>query len=102
VAIILKKRKAKISAAQKGRIRPEETKAKMSASLRGKKAWNKGKTNSEETKAKISATLKGKSQPQVQCPSCQKIGGRPKCIATILIIVRSVSNGSVDERVEDA
>jgi group I intron endonuclease len=69
--------KAKIRATLKGRIRPEETKAKMSASLRGKKAWNKGKTNSDETKAKISATLKGKSQPQVQCPSCQKIGGRP-------------------------
>lgn len=37
----------------------EETKAKMSASLKGKPAWNKGRTLSEEEKSKLSRAMQG-------------------------------------------
>ena len=59
--------KAKMSASKKGKIpwwikgkkHTEETKAKMSASSKGQKAWNKGIPHTEETRAKQSASSKG-------------------------------------------
>ena len=45
---------------KKGKPKSDETRAKLSASLKGKPAWNKGKPRSEETRAKISASMKGK------------------------------------------
>jgi group I intron endonuclease len=62
--------KAKISATMKGKKQAEETKAKMSAAHKGRKhseetkakitAAKKGRKPSEETKAKMSAAHKGK------------------------------------------
>lgn len=54
--------KRKISEANKGKIISDETRAKMSASLKGRTSWNKGKTGvySEETRRKISENQKGK------------------------------------------
>ena len=47
--------RAKLSAAMKGKHLSEETKAKLSAANKGKPAWNKGKHPSAETRAKLSA-----------------------------------------------
>ena len=58
--------KAKMSAALKGKKRgtpSEETKAKISAAMKGNVPWNRGKPghkNTAETRAKLSAALKGK------------------------------------------
>jgi group I intron endonuclease len=41
----------------------EETRRKISESLKGRTSWWKGKHHSEETKAKISASNKGRYQP---------------------------------------
>jgi len=41
-----------------GQKRSEETRAKMRAAQKGKVTWNKGLTHSEESKAKISASIK--------------------------------------------
>jgi len=59
--------KTKLSVSQKGRKHTDETKAKQSASAKGKKHTEKTKAKmrkprSDETKAKISATLTGKKR----------------------------------------
>ena len=48
---------------QYGKPLSEEHKAKISASEKGKTAWNKGKKMSEEQKRNLSATRKGKPSP---------------------------------------
>jgi len=66
--------KSKLKSSRKGRtpakglIHSEETKQKISSSLKGRPTWNKGlpgtwtgKTHSEESKKKISASKKGQS-----------------------------------------
>lgn len=63
--------RAKLSAAMKRRLEEEshpfqgkkhteESKRKMSESLRGREAWNKGIPLTEETKRKLSSSLKGR------------------------------------------
>ena len=58
----------KISIANSGRISSEETKLKISKTLREKGVWNRGKkgvqTHSEQTKEKISKTLKGRKRSE--------------------------------------
>ena len=49
----------------------KETKAKM----KGRPSPNKDKKFSVETKAKMSASSKGKPKKQVTCPNCGKTGG---------------------------
>ena len=55
--------KEKISTSLKGKSHSEETRSKMSASKQGDGNPNKGKTCSEETRAKISASKKGQNSP---------------------------------------
>lgn len=47
----------------KGKSLSEETKNKLSNSLKGRKVWNKGVSHSEETKKKLSNILKGQEPP---------------------------------------
>jgi hypothetical protein len=57
--------KAKLSVSKKncpGRIKTDEEKAKISATMKGRPAKNKGVPHSEETKAKMSAAMKAKKQ----------------------------------------
>jgi hypothetical protein len=87
--------KQKISKANSGKnngmfgtTASEETRRKMSEAqlnskhirgfTKGFTPWNVGKTLSNETKLKISNKLKGISQPKIQCPYCEKIGGLPQ------------------------
>lgn len=68
----------------------QETKSKISESLKGSEAWNKGIPRSNETKSKISETLtgmtfseerkkaigdaqRGKQKPKSKCPRCGKM-----------------------------
>lgn len=46
---------------QPGHVMSEETKAKISQTLKGVNTWQKGRKHSEETKAKMSAAKKGKT-----------------------------------------
>ncbi len=57
--------KGKISRSLKGRIFSEETKKKMSESAKGRVAWNKGKTMSVEIRLHMSAVRKGRRHPHV-------------------------------------
>jgi hypothetical protein len=60
---VSKETRAKIGARNKGKKHPpksEETRAKLSASLKGHPGYMAGKTHSEETRAKISESQKGK------------------------------------------
>lgn len=56
--------KARISAAHKGKVISEETRAKMSAAKSGSNHPFYGKTHSEETLAKLSASKVGSNHPQ--------------------------------------
>ena len=77
--------KAKMSASKKGKILSDETKAKMCASSKGKPKSDEARANmakpkSDEHKAKISAAHIGKTRPYcksklVECPHCKLIGG---------------------------
>lgn len=57
---------------------------KARAAMAGKDVWNKGKVGlykaSDETKLKMSISLKGKKQETVSCPHCNKSGGKPAMI----------------------
>ena len=74
--------KLRISNAKKGKIRKphsDETRLKISNSLKGnkapnfgKKAWNRGMKTSDEIKLKISLAHKGKIKPKVKCQYCNK------------------------------
>jgi hypothetical protein len=52
--------KMNVSKLHKGKMVSDETKAKLSASKKGKPTWNKGKTHTEETRAKIASASKGR------------------------------------------
>jgi hypothetical protein len=70
--------KAKMSAFLKGKPKSDETKAKISATKKGLPSWNKGKKCkllSDETKAKMSFSRTGKKQLIVVCPHCNTSGG---------------------------
>jgi len=61
--------KARMSAASKGRPKSKEHRASMSVAATGRKA-------SDTTKAKMSASRKGKQQRVVECPFCHTKGGK--------------------------
>jgi group I intron endonuclease len=69
-AVTSDKTKALLSAAMTGRKRSAETRQRMSVSQKNRKTWP---TPSVETRAKISASLKGRPRPRTQLHS-QKIG----------------------------
>ena len=48
----------------KGKHLSDESRKKLSVSLKGRHAWNKGKHHSNETCRKISESMKGKSSPR--------------------------------------
>ena len=52
--------------------------------VRNKGPWNKGRSDlpkiSNETKAKMSMAKIGIPKPKIQCPHCNKIGGKPAMI----------------------
>ena len=54
---------ARAADARRGKPLPEETRAKLSAALKGHAPPNTGKPPSEETRAKIAASLRGRKQP---------------------------------------
>ena len=74
--------KEKISTAHTGKKQSSETIAKISASLTGKKrspehaAKMIGRKHSAETVAKMSASHTGKKKSIIECPYCNKSGGR--------------------------
>jgi hypothetical protein len=73
--------KAKISAANKGRIlgpRSGETKAKISAAKKGTPSGQKGKKRSIETRAKMSNTHKGKKRLYLSTESRAKMSAANK------------------------
>ena len=51
----------------------EETKKKMSDSLKGRPSAMKGKTHSEEAKLKMSRARKVIPKPKIECPQCAKL-----------------------------
>lgn len=62
----------------KNNTTPDEVKEKISNSKKGTEPWNKGidlPPHSEVTKAKMSASHKGKPKPIIICPHCNKSGG---------------------------
>lgn len=83
--------RAKISESQKGKVLSEESKRKLSVSMRGNtralgykqtaetkrrmSEAKKGKILSEETKRKISEAHKGIRKKEATCPHCNKTGG---------------------------
>jgi hypothetical protein len=67
-----------ISKAKKGKIRSEETKKKISNTLKGKErnsGSNLGKRFSQETRTKMSISRQGVKKKLIICPVCGKEGG---------------------------
>ena len=51
----------------------EETKRKISESLKGRPSLRKGSTHTAEARAKMSVMNKGRAKPKIQCPHCPKL-----------------------------
>ena len=51
----------------------EETKRKTSEALIGRPSPMKGRTHTDESRAKMSASGKGKQKPKIECPNCKKM-----------------------------
>jgi group I intron endonuclease len=66
--------RAKMSAANMGRVVTEETRAKLREAMKGRAPWNQGKHHSEETKEKISEAHKGKRPSDETCAKMSKSG----------------------------
>jgi hypothetical protein len=64
-----------ISAAQKGRPSPKKGIPRSKEICAKIAAGNKGQTRTPETKAKMSAAMKGIPKTKIQCPHCGKWGG---------------------------
>lgn len=51
----------------------EETKQKISESLKGRPSPMRGRTQTVEIRAKMSVMNKGRAKPKIQCPHCPKL-----------------------------
>lgn len=58
----------------------DNAKEKAAAALKGRPSWNKGIPASEESNAKRKEKQTGVLKPTVQCPHCNKTGGKPAMI----------------------
>lgn len=55
----------------------EEAKRKASAKLKNRIPWNKGIPVTEESNRKRKLKQSGITKPQITCPHCGKVGGKP-------------------------